>query len=67
MASDEKSIVPTQPSKGFKPQQESAKPAQEERQQLSIYRKPQLSPLPNNRPIADNNVDNPDELMGYLD
>ncbi|MBD1868430.1 hypothetical protein H6F88_09550 [Oculatella sp. FACHB-28] len=67
MASDEKNIVPTQPSKGFQAQSESAKPAKDERQQLSIYRKSELYPLPNNRPIADNDVDNPDELMGYLD
>lgn len=66
MASDEKNIVPTQSSQGFQAQPESAKPAKDERQQLSLYRRPQ-SPLPNNRPIADNTVDNPDELMGYLD
>jgi hypothetical protein len=65
MASDEKNIVPTESFQEFQAQPESAL-AKGERQQLSLYRKSQ-SPLPNNRPIADNNVDNPDELMGYLD
>ncbi|NJL40364.1 MAG: hypothetical protein HC899_29195 [Leptolyngbyaceae cyanobacterium SM1_4_3] len=66
MASDEKNIIPTESFQEFQAQPESAKLAKGERQQLSLYRKSQ-SPLPNNRPIADNDTDNPDELMGYLD
>jgi hypothetical protein len=67
MASDEKNIVPTQPSQEFQAQPEPSKPTKAERQELSLYRKPQISPLPGNRPIADNNTDDPDALMGYLD
>ncbi|MEL6223113.1 MAG: hypothetical protein AAFR31_10790 [Cyanobacteria bacterium J06627_8] len=35
-------------------------------QPMQIYR-PAPSPLPGNRPVADNKTDDSDELLGYLD
>ncbi len=45
---------------------ESAITPSGDRQPMQIYR-PQPSPLPGNRPIADNAGDETDELLGYLD
>lgn len=36
------------------------------RQRMQIYR-PAPSPLPGNRPVADNTTDDADDLLGYLD
>jgi hypothetical protein len=45
---------------------ESAIAPSDNRQPMQIYR-PEPSPLPGNRPIADNTADDTDELLGYLD
>ncbi len=45
---------------------ESAITPSDNRQPMQIYR-PEPSPLPGNRPIADNTANDTDELLGYLD
>lgn len=45
---------------------ESAITPSDNQQPMNIYR-PEPSPLPGNRPIADNTPDDTDELLGYLD
>lgn len=45
--------------------QETSEPTPEANP-IDIYR-PQASPLPGNRPIADNTTDDIDDMLGYLD
>ncbi|MEB3211779.1 MAG: hypothetical protein VKL39_10505 [Leptolyngbyaceae bacterium] len=44
----------------------SSQPQSMQHQPMQIYR-PSPSPLPGNRPVADNTTDDSDELLGYLD
>ncbi|GEM_PF-5919815 len=39
---------------------------EDRRQPMQIYRPP-ATPLPSNRPVADNVTDEDDEMLGYLD
>jgi len=49
-----------------KPDSESAITPSERQQPMQIYR-PEPSPLPGNRPIAENVTDEMDDMLGYLD
>ncbi|MEB3233463.1 MAG: hypothetical protein VKJ64_20815, partial [Leptolyngbyaceae bacterium] len=65
MSSDRRDLVPfstAQPELDLHPSQDSGYPDGH----INIYR-PKPSPLPHNRPIADNNTEAMDEMLGYLD
>lgn len=45
---------------------QTASEQDERRQPMEIYRPP-ATPLPGNRPVADNTTEDTDDMLGYLD
>ena len=64
MSSDPRDLIPAPDTSGEMAAQRNNAPAPAGG--INIYR-PKPSPLPNNRPVADNNTENMDDMLSYLD
>ncbi|MEB3358083.1 MAG: hypothetical protein VKK04_15250 [Synechococcales bacterium] len=62
MSSDPRDLIPMPTTEA----PSTAESSIQRRPKFDIHR-PEPSPLPGNRPVADNNTEEIDEMLGYLD